>query len=42
MKRIIIINVLTWSAVVAMNVWMTKAGAPQQVWLFCDMLGWCR
>jgi hypothetical protein len=32
---------LIWVAVIALNVWMTKAGAPQQVWFFCDTLHWC-
>jgi hypothetical protein len=27
--------------VVVVQVWATKAGAPQQVWLYCDTLGWC-
>jgi hypothetical protein len=24
------------------TVWATKNGSPQHVWLFCDMLGWCK
>jgi hypothetical protein len=32
---------ILWASVIALNVWMTKAGAPQQVWLFCDTLHWC-
>ena len=35
-------SVVIFIVVIALNVWMTKAGAPQQVWIFCDQFGWCK
>jgi hypothetical protein len=32
---------ILWACVITLNVWMTKAGAPQQVWFFCKTLHWC-
>lgn len=30
-----------WVSVIAINILMTQYGAPQQVWLFCQIMNWC-
>jgi hypothetical protein len=41
MKTAILTVITVFLTVVVASVWATKHGAPQQVWLYCDTLGWC-
>lgn len=36
-----VIAAIVWISAIAINVAMTHYGAPQQVWLFCQILNWC-
>lgn len=38
-----VILVAVWLALIAaLTIWKIRHGAPQDVWWYCEILGWCR